>query len=162
MASMIGAADDYADLPAWCRIGKTVATFSWVSGSSRDTMGIAKVTGVTKSRVNVTYVVRGAPIKDWVNRDDLYHRRPGYSGGFRLADPASREVADARAVQKVMALEASISRAFGPYTGSTLMRQADRKPLKNAADALTLLDEIADLINPLKARLQAQADQEGS
>jgi hypothetical protein len=156
-------ADPHADLPAWCRIGRTVATFSWIGGQSRPTPGTATVFGVTKTRVNVVRTTRGGePVSDWVNRNDLHHRRPGHSGGFRLADPASQEVTDARAVQKVMALEASIFKVFGPYTGSTIMRQADRKPLNNATDALALLDEIADLVNPLRARLQAQADHEGS
>lgn len=158
--------DEYADLPAWCRPGRKVAMFSWAGGQSRDTVTVATVVRILKTRVVVRFVVRGETIEDWVPRTMsgmwLLSRHYGHGAGHRLADPASQEVRDARAVQQANALALKIEKVFDVRTGSGQVRKEDRKPLGNAADALALLDEIFDLIAPVRAQLQAQLDQEGA
>lgn len=156
--------DEYADLPAWCRPGRKVAMFSWTAGQSRESLYTATVVRILKTRVVVTFVTRGSnPIETWVPRAGLVYplRYNGSHGaGRRLADPASQEVRDARAVQQVQVLRNKIDMAFALRYGSA--PKADRKPLDNAADALELLDELATLIAPVRARLADQLDQEGA
>jgi hypothetical protein len=159
-------ADEYADLPAWCRPGARVARFHWVGGSSRDHVDTAEIVRITKTRVVFRYKVPnvdGGSVEDWVHRDGALQRYGRHGAGQRLADPASTQVLDAMAVRGARNLEHTIRKMFEARTGtSSMIRKEDRKPLRERADVVELLDEIIGAASKLRARYADQLEQEGS
>jgi hypothetical protein len=136
--------DPYADLPEWARPGANCWIVFSADTSAIQTPYKAIITKILKRDVVVTYTTRGTELTERIPRDrNLTLYRSSGRGAAQLYPVGAPEVANLRAVNIARSLPGRIEKIASGY-GESVTRGVQRKPLRTADDAASMIIDMQD------------------